>query len=596
MLARQRQSGFTLVEVIVASALFVVIGLGFYQVYTTILETTNRLRLKNMALFIANSQIELLRNAPYDDIGLLGGLPNGVFDQTVTVAMNDVEFEVTRYIRSIDEPFDGLFGSAPQDLSPADNKAVTISVDCVTCGDFEPVALTARIAPIGLETSSSNGAMLFRVFDAAGQPIQGAEVHITNDDTDPAIDFMDTTNSEGELLLVDAPPGTETYQITVTKDGYSTERTYAAGEDGVLNPVKPNLTVAVGEIAQGSFAIDVLSDVQVSTVSPACVSAPNVGFVVSGSKLLSSDPDVVKFEQGYESNGAGIVTLSDIEWDTYTFTESDETYAITGYNPLNPIAIDPGQNEDILLVVEPIDPYMVTVTVLDSGSSLPVASSTVSLSLGEYDESLTTDVGVIQQTDWSSGGGQIDFENESRFYDQTDIDYTTTEGEIVLRSVSGEYVTSGFLISSSFDMGDDGLLRSFNWAPLSQVTGEDSLRFQIATNDDNASWNFIGPDGTSNTYYTASNRTLHSSHIGDRYLRYRAYLSTSDVDFSPVLSDAYVTFTSDCVPPGQVTFSGAPSTGDYALTVLADGYDPASTTVTVDEDHEFVTVYLTLTE
>ena len=586
------QQGFSLVEVVVAAAIFVVVALGFYQVYATIIETTTTLRLKNMALFIANSQIELMRNAPYDEVGLVSGLPSGVFDQFATVTMGGIDFSVTRYIRSIDEPFDGTVGGLPQDLSPADNKAVTIEVECPVCADFTPISITARIAPLGLETASGNGAMLIRVFDAAGQPIQGARVEIYNDSLMPVIDYVDTTNAEGELLLVDAPPGVETYRISVSKLGYSTERTYAPGEDGVLNPVKPNLTAAEGEIAQAGFAIDVLSDVAVSTVTPTCNPAGLVGFQMTGSKLLSADPDFLKHDLIYQTNTAGLAPLTGLEWDTYTLTASDETYAIIGSNPLNPIAVDPGQNQDILLVVEPADPYMLSVAVLDAESGLPVASSTVALVGGGYDEELLTDVGVVQQTDWGGGGGQSDFTNERRFYDSTNIDVTSTEGQAVLQAIAGSYQSSGVLESSTFDLGNTGLLRSFTWAPLSQPTGEESLRFQLATNNDNATWNFVGPDGSSSSYYTATNRTLYPGHSGNRYLRYRAYLSTTEPDTTPLLADTFLTFTAACVPPGQVTFMGLPGVDSYELTVSGPGYDQYSDTVEIEGDHEYVTILL----
>ena len=70
-------------------------------------------------------------------------------------------------------------------------------------------------------------------------------------------------------------------------------------------------------------------------------------------------------------------------------------------------------------------------------------------------------------------------------------------------------------------------------------------------------------------------------HNGDRYLRYKAYLSTASSTLTPVLSDVMFTFTSACVPPGQVLFQDL-SNGDYDLTVTAPGYADFTSTVTVD--------------
>ena len=584
--------GFTLVEIIVTSALFGLIAVGFYQVYSSVLETTNLLRLKNMALFIANSQIELVRNANYDEVGLVSGLPNGIFEQFDEVEMNGVIFEVERIIRAIDEPFDGLIGGLPQDLSPADNKLVQVTVKCESCQNFSPVRLVARVAPKHLETSSSNGAMRITVFNSEGIPIQGARVQITNDDLSPPVSFVDTTNSAGELLIVDAPPGVETYKISVSKDGYSTEETFAAGEDGVLNPVKPNLTVAMGLVADASFSIDLLSSLSFMAVNTACSQLPNLGFRMYGSRLLSADPNLLKYDEYHQTSPVGLLSLENLEWDTYFIESSDETYTVVGMNPLSPLSVDPGQNGQVLLVGQVSQPNMLSITVLDDDSGLTISSASVTLSMSSsYEETLLTDVGVVSQTDWSGGFGQDEFVDNTRFLDQVNIDYLGAEGEVTLDSNAEGYFSSGYLTSSTFDVGDSGVIRTFDWAPLSQASPEQQLRFQLATNEDNNTWNFIGPDGTADSYYTSTNRILHESHAGDRYLRYRAYFDTTNPSFTPYLSDVYLTFTSGCVPPGQVTFSGLES-GTYQLAVNKDGYTTFTSNVEVLDDWQSLVVRL----
>ena len=93
-------------------------------------------------------------------------------------------------------------------------------------------------------------------------------------------------------------------------------------------------------------------------------------------------------------------------------------------------------------------------------------------------------------------------------------------------------------------------------------------------------WNFLGTDGTANTYYTLADQNINSLHNGDRYLRYKAFLQTASTTWTPTISDVSFTFTSSCVPPGQVLFTGL-GTGDYTLTVSKAGYQPFTDTVTV---------------
>lgn len=598
----KKKKGFTLVEVIVSSALFALVSIGFYQVYTSILETTNTLRLKNLAIFIANSQIEYVRNAPYQDVGLIGGIPSGVFEQYSVVSMNGINFEVTRTIRAIDEPFDGTIGGAPEDLSPADNKLIEVEVACSECGDFNPVTMTFRVGPPGLETSNGNGGLLVRVFDAGGEAVSGARVEINNEEEDPPISFVDTTNDSGELLIVDAPPGVESYQISVTKEDFSSERTYAPGEDGVLNPVKPNLTVASSTLAQASFAIDTLSDVSFQVITPACTQVSDFAFQMTGSKLLSEDPDFIKYDESHQTNAAGILVVEDIEWDTYEFASNDESYAIVGMNPVGPVAVNPGENEDILFIAEPLVPNMVSVLVVDDSTGSVIDGATVQLTgPGGYDNSIDTGVGVVSQTDWSGGGSQEEWSlDPSRFYQSTGVDYSTTPGEVTLiktQSKPNFYDPStGNLESSTFDMGEEGLLRSFSWLPLQQSGKKKQLlEFQIATNNDSATWDYIGPDGTSGTYYDYKNLNLYSGHEGDRYLRYKAFFTTlhSKQKKTPYLADVFIGYTSECAAPGQVTFSGLSDQGNYSVDVTRSGYLPGQASVTVDSDDvEYVTIRL----
>ena len=112
------------------------------------------------------------------------------------------------------------------------------------------------------------------------------------------------------------------------------------------------------------------------------------------------------------------------------------------------------------------------------------------------------------------------------------------------------------------------------------TAGTDPVRFQIATNTDNATWNFPGPDGTDATYYTLSNTNINSVHTNDRYLRYKLFLQTVYPIVTPNISDIAVSFTSACVPPGQVAFRGL-ANGSYTLTVSKSGYQTATQNVTV---------------
>jgi hypothetical protein len=122
-------------------------------------------------------------------------------------------------------------------------------------------------------------------------------------------------------------------------------------------------------------------------------------------------------------------------------------------------------------------------------------------------------------------------------------------------------------------------------------TGPQSLAFQIATNNDNATWNYVGPDGTAGTYFTSSPVSLPGSLFGNRYVRYKVFMSTQAETQTPRLDDIAISFNANCVPPAQALFTSLPQ-GTYTIDVMADNYNENSTTVSVGAGFQSSTISL----
>ncbi|HYV10599.1 MAG TPA: carboxypeptidase regulatory-like domain-containing protein, partial [Pyrinomonadaceae bacterium] len=138
---------------------------------------------------------------------------------------------------------------------------------------------------------------------------------------------------------------------------------------------------------------------------------------------------------------------------------------------------------------------------------------------------------------------------------------------------------SGNLTSGIFD-GNPYTGGTTNWTTLSwtaTVPADTNLRFQVAgSNSINGPFNFVGPDGTAGTFFTTTGASL-SQFNGLRYLKYQAFLSTTNNAATPTLSD--VTLCRTNTVPTSLTVSSA--TGIYAGTVnlsatLTDGTSPVS--------------------
>ncbi len=572
---RNLYNAFTLVEVLVGAAVFLVIALAAYNGYASLFKLVNASQTKITALNLANEQFEIARNIPYSDVGIVGGIPKGKLSHVQTLNRGGINFTVTTTVRNLDLPFDGTIGGNPNDLSPADNKLVDITVSCSVCVNFKPISLTGQVAPKNLETASNNGALFVRVFDANGQPVQGASVHIVNVATSTTIIIDDVTDSTGMLQIVDVPPGTNAYRITVSKSGYSTDRTYPQGGTDNPSPSKPDATVLLQQVTQVSFAIDRLSSVAVASVTPLCVVVPSFDFALVGSKLIGTN--VPKFSQNMVTDGGGLLNLTNnMEWDTYTVIPTDTAYDIAGLNPLNPATLNANSSQQIQIIAIPRNPRSILVTVKDSATQLPISDAQVTLSKSGWSSTLTTGKGFINQTDWSGGSGQASWSNTTKYWaDSSGLDVTTVPGVVTLGLAFGSYNPSGSLQSSTFDTGSPSNFYTLTWSPTDQpvAAGTNSVKLQIATASTSSpyDWLYFGPDGTSATYYTVPNTPIHSIHSGDRYLRYKAYLSTDTATSTPSITDVAFTFTSSCTPPGQVIFPGL-SSGSYHVHVTKTGY------------------------
>jgi len=578
-------SGFTLVEVLVATAIFVSVSVGIYAGIVNILKVMNVIRVKGLMTNLANEQFEIIRNLSYQNVGTVNGIPTGVIPQTQTLSRDNKTFTIETVVRNIDEPFDGTYDGSPKDLSPADMKMIELTITCSSCdSSLSPLSFTTKVAPKNLETASTNGALVIKVFDASGLPVSGANVHIINNSLVPNINLNDQTDNNGMLTIVDAPPSVEGYQIIVTKDGYSADQTYPNAESSNPNPIKPNVTVIIQQISQISFTIDKLSTINVSSLNNQCIATPNFNFNIIGDKLIGMNPNIYKYSKSIQTDSLGHKILSDIEWDTYMINGTDGVYDIIGTNPLLSLGINPNIEQNLEIITALKNGRRLVVIVRDQSTGLPIEDATVSLvGPNDYNKAITTSEGFLNQTDWSGGVGQENFEDEKMYFDSdNNIDDDSSLGDLSLNKIFSNYALNGYITSSTFDTGSSTNFRQIIWSSLTQPvqTGLLSVKAQIATNNDNLTWNFIGPDGTALSYYDSSNQDINSIHNGDRYIRYRLFLSTEDSSFTPTISDVSITYTSACIPPGQVSFSALAS-GFYNILVEKDGYQDVSRNVNI---------------
>jgi hypothetical protein len=584
---KNSRAGFGLLETVIGIAVFTGIAIASYGGFLNVLEGVKVLRVKNAATSLANEQIEIIRNLPYADVGIIEGVPAGKIQRDQIVTRDGIDFSINTSVRNVDDPFDGQIGGSPNDFSPADYKLVQLEISCENCLLKEPFEYFARVSPYALETTGNNGALFVQVLNANGQPLSGANVNIFNDQGTTTIDIDEVTNNEGVFQLVDTPPGTGAYEITVTGEDlpgdYSTSQTYEIGSSENPNPNSPHANVSVGQVTQISFAIDELSDLSIRSMRDNCSPISNVDFDVIGSKTIGTDllgEGILKYDESHTTNGSGLLNLNGMEWDNYIFNINEAGFDLAGSNPFLPLELNPGSDQNVDLILTETDPNALLIKVIDSQTDLPVSDAAVSFDAtgggasGDY--SAVTGNGFLTQSDWVGGQGQDSYTNETKYYASTNIN-NSSAGQITLNQFAGIYSSPGFLESSTFDIGTTTNFSNIFWEPIDQPaqTGVDSVKLQIATNFEltaTSTWDFVGPDGTADTYYTSAGEAIADENDGDRYLRYKVFLETADTGFTPTISDIAFTYVTECIPPGQVFFNGLDA-GGYTLTIDHEDYE-----------------------
>jgi len=263
---KKRKSGITLVETIVGITLLLIVFIGIFGLIRMSLKIISQSRARVIAAALANQKMELARNLTYNQVGTVGGIPNGSIPETENIVRNKISYTVKTTVIYIDDPFDGIF---PADPFAQDYKRIRVRV---SWSEFfgGQVIMQTDIAPKRIEGEQGGGTISILVFDASGQPVPQVDVHIENDAVFPPINVTYQTNNDGRLFVPGAPACDGCYKITANKYNYSSERTYAAGEQvrGVVlaNPSKPYLSVIEGQLSEISFAIDRLSTKTINTI------------------------------------------------------------------------------------------------------------------------------------------------------------------------------------------------------------------------------------------------------------------------------------------------------------------------------------------
>ena len=130
------------------------------------------------------------------------------------------------------------------------------------------------------------------------------------------------------MQLVDIATSSTGYHITVSKAGHSSDQTYPPGNPA--NPVKPDATVATQQLTISTLAIDLVGALNVRALNQFCAPVNGFDFLMTGGKLIGTQPDVPKYSSSLATGTDGYFINSGVEWDIYSISPIDIINDIAG--------------------------------------------------------------------------------------------------------------------------------------------------------------------------------------------------------------------------------------------------------------------------
>lgn len=225
------EGGFSLIEVVVAMAVFTVlvtVALGLILRTASVTTTNNR---RVVAANLANKQIESARSQ------LATQIPDG--GRTRTESVGGVAYTVTQTANYLapDATTSVCTGSGNQ----LAYKLITVTVTWPSMGTVPPVrADTLRTIGVGEGLDATTGTVALAVTDALGAPVSGIPVVLSSGDSV-------TTGIDGCAVLTGLAPST--YIATVNTPGWVGAANATATSLG-------NLVVSAGSITRGTLLYD----------------------------------------------------------------------------------------------------------------------------------------------------------------------------------------------------------------------------------------------------------------------------------------------------------------------------------------------------
>ena len=139
----------------------------------------------------------------------------------------------------------------------------------------------------------------------------------------------------------------------------------------------------------------------------------------------------------------------------------------------------------------------------------------------------------------------LGWSNKNFFYRMNYFSNSTNSSILVNINLTYQlYSESGSYLSDAINTDTKTEWKIIDWD--AKITDDTNVKFQIRTSNELSKLlkkDFIGPDGTKNTYYTVPNATIWYGHNNTNWFQYKAYLETTNESKSPELDKVEIEYS-----------------------------------------------------
>jgi Tfp pilus assembly protein PilV len=362
MRLRDQQSGFAMIEAVVAAMLLVIVSLGVLLGLDAASRSSGREKSRSVAAALTEQDQERLRSFRAVD------LDN--YDETRTVVVNNVPYKIQSQADWVRDSTGGT-QSCNSNTSQADYMRVTTTTTSgLINSPIAPIKMSSLVAPPVGAFGTNQGTLGVQVNNRDGAGVAGVPVTITGPST-----VTNPTNDAGCAIFAYVPVGSYNASVTqpgwVDKAGNPTASTGAAVTNGTVNVT----TLAYDQAASVTVAFDTetrtgatlpVTATQVALSNggvPSGPFSPFAGLRVEdppGAQLAITATNLFPFSDGYGVYGGGC-------------PGADPTKYISNYYTLNPtdfIDTDPGVASPPIVVRLP----SINLRVMYGASGIPLTS------------------------------------------------------------------------------------------------------------------------------------------------------------------------------------------------------------------------------